>query len=232
MVTWANTEIAEIIKKAQEAATKKAPAAERDDIKRFIGQFYAGSPPDDLKGRSADQLCAAAMVMWETLQERKPGTSKVRVVTAGKDGTARTAVIIVNDDMPFLVDSVTAELERMEEPAQLAIHPIITVVRDGSGKLTSLRDMGDDEQSSGPTGQVVESIMHIEISPQGDPDMLERIRDNVMSVLNDVRLSVRDWQQMRRNAGRLSADFDGPSPGVSREQAEEVGDSWAIAGMP
>lgn len=227
MVTWATSEIADIIKKAQDVAAKKAPAAERDNLKRFIGQFYAGSPPDDLKGRSADELCAAAAKVWETMQSRTPGAAKVRVVTGGptgKDHAGRTVIIIVNDDMPFLVDSVTAELDRIEEPPQLAIHPILTVVRDSAGKLTALSELGDEEHSSGPSGQVVESVMHIEISPLGDPDMAERIRDNLSSVLNDVRLSVRDWQQMRRHAGRLSADFDGPSPGVNREQAEEVSD--------
>ena len=226
MVAWANTEIAEIIKKAQDAAGKKAPAADRDAIKRFIGQFYAGSPPDDLKGRSADALCASAMAVWDTMQSRTPGTPKVRVIMAaeGGDGSARTVIIIVNDDMPFLVDSAAAELDRMEELPQLAIHPIVTVVRDTTGKLIELREPGDDEHSSAKPGQVVESIMHFEISPQSDPDMVERFRDNILSVLNDVRLTVRDWQQMRRHAGRLSADFDGPSAGVSREQAEEVSD--------
>jgi glutamate dehydrogenase len=226
MVAWANTEIADIIKKTQDAAGKKAVAGGRDDFKRFIGQFFASSPPDDLKDRSPEQLAATATAVWDAMQDRKPGTPKVRVVTteAGKAGQTRTAILIVNDDMPFLVDSVTAELERMDEPTQLAIHPIVAVVRDDSGKLTALRNSGDDEQSSGPSGQLLESVMHIEISLQTDPDMMERIRDNVTSVLNDVRLGVRDWQQMRRHAGRLSADFDGPSPGVSREQAEEVGD--------
>ncbi len=228
MVALANSEIAEIIKKAQDAATKKAPPAARDDLKRFIAQFYASSPPDDLKGRSADQLCSAAQVVWETMQARAPGTSKVRVIAStdgGKDGAARTVIIIVNEDMPFLVDSVTAELERVEEPAQLAIHPIVTVLRDGAGQLTALSDpAGEEERSSAVPGQVVESVMHIEISSQADPDMLERIRDNLVSVLNDVRLAVRDWQQMRRNAGRLSADFDGPSPGVGAAQAQEAGD--------
>ncbi|MBL8644390.1 MAG: NAD-glutamate dehydrogenase [Rhodospirillaceae bacterium] len=223
MVTWANSEIADIIKKAQDAAGKKASATERDTIKRFIGQFYAGSPPDDLKGRSADQLAATAITVWETMQSRSAGAPKVRVIAGGgKGGPEKTTIIIVNDDMPFLVDSVTAELDRIEEQPQLAIHPILTVARDSAGKLTGLLDSGDDEQSSGPSGQVVESVMHIEISPLADPDMAERIRDNITSVLNDVRLSVRDWQQMRRHAGRLSADFDGPSPGVTREQAEEV----------
>jgi glutamate dehydrogenase len=222
MVSWADAEITEIIKKAQDAVAKKAPAADKDTLKRFIAQFYAGSPPEDLKERSAEALCGAALAAWEALQSRTPGTAKVRVIDGGK-GAARAVIIIVNDDMPFLVDSVTAELERMEEPAQLAIHPIITVVRDADGKLASLADMGDDERYSGPAGQMVESVMHIEIATQGDPDMIERIRDNISSVLNDVRLAVRDWQQMRRHAGRLSADFGGPFPGVSREQAEEVG---------
>ncbi len=228
MVGWANSDIAEIIRKTQDVAAKKAPAAERDNIKRFIGQFYAGSPPDDLRGRSPEQLYATVATVWETMQSRTPGQAKIRVIpNTEKDGSAngsgRTAIIIVNDDMPFLVDSVTAELDRMEEQPHLAIHPILTVVRDGNGKLTSLLDSRDDEESSGSAGQLNESVMHIEISPISDPDMAERLRDNMGAVLNDVRLAVRDWQQMRRHAGRLSADFDGPSPGVSRERAEEVG---------
>ncbi|MDX2143622.1 MAG: NAD-glutamate dehydrogenase [Rhodospirillaceae bacterium] len=227
MVTWANTEIADIIRKTQEASAKKTPTGDREAFKRFIGQFYAGSPPDDVKGRSPEVLCATALTVWEALQERKPGAPKIKVVAGsgkGKDAEGRTGIIVINDDMPFLVDSVTAELERMDEPPLLAIHPILTVVRDDAGKMTDLCELGDDEHSSGKPGQIVESVIHIETGPLGDPDMVERIRDNIAAVLNDVRLAVRDWQSMRRHAGRMAADFDGPSPGVSREQAEEVSD--------
>ena len=66
--------------------------------------------------------------------------------------------------------------------------------------------------------------MHIEIAELEDPDTAERIVDNINSVLGDVRRAVRDWQAMRRHAGRLAADFDGPTPGVSDDLADEIRD--------
>ena len=46
-----------------------------------------------------------------------------------------TVVEIVNDDMPFLVDSVTAALNGEGVTVHLVIHPILRVARDGDGKL-------------------------------------------------------------------------------------------------
>ena len=42
---------------------------------------------------------------------------------------------IVNDDMPFLVDSVMAALAARNLSIRLVVHPIFAVVRDASGKL-------------------------------------------------------------------------------------------------
>ena len=44
-----------------------------------------------------------------------------------------TIVQIVNDDMPFLVDSVTMELERHDLGLHLVVHPIVRVERDRDG---------------------------------------------------------------------------------------------------
>ncbi|MDX2221228.1 MAG: NAD-glutamate dehydrogenase [Rhodospirillaceae bacterium] len=214
----ANRGIAEIIKAAQDAAGKKATGAEAAELKRFIAQLYANSPPDDLKARTPDDLANAAGRLWSALQSRAPQRSIVRVTAGDQAGApGRTVVEIVTDDMPFLVDSVTAELERIEEPAQLVIHPIVTVERDAAGKLKRLCEPDD-------SGGANESVMHIEIGELADSDMAERITDTVTSVLGDVRLAVRDWQAMRRAAGRLAAEFDGPSPGIDAEQAAEIGD--------
>lgn len=66
--------------------------------------------------------------------------------------------------------------------------------------------------------------MHIQVPLETDPEILERIGDTLQSVLSDVRRAVRDWPEMRRQATRIAADFDGAPPGVTREQASEVED--------
>ena len=82
---------------------------ERADMaERFVRQFYANVPPDDIVQASADQLYGAALAMWQWGQTRKPGVARVRVYNPRIEEhgwqSSRTVVEIVNDDMPFLVD--------------------------------------------------------------------------------------------------------------------------------
>ena len=50
-------------------------------------------------------------------------------------GCPHTVIQIVNDDMPFLVDSVTAALNSRGYGVRLLIHPVIGVKRDAKGKI-------------------------------------------------------------------------------------------------
>ncbi len=140
----------------RKAGAKKSGAAASEFV-RFIHRFFESSPPDELKERSPEELYDDALAAWDHLQSRKPGAPKIRVRNSA-DGS-HTIVLIVNDDMPFLVDSVTAELERMEMTPHLLIYPLLSVVRDKDGRLTALPERTDEGT---PPGASVESLMHIE----------------------------------------------------------------------
>ncbi len=213
-----NQVIAAAVNFTRKRSGKKA-AKKTDDFIRFIAQFYRGSPPDDLKARTPEALYAAAGEAWEALQKRKPGTPKIVVVNA--DGTDRTAIVIINDDMPFLVSSVTCELERMETSARLVIHPVLSVERDDAGNLIELHNrprLSDGDGGAGAT----ESLIRVEIARETDEAQIERVRDNLMAVLTDVRLAVRDWFAMRAGTLRIGADFDDILPGVKPARSKEV----------
>ncbi|WP_342760753.1 hypothetical protein [Azospirillum thermophilum] len=111
---------------------------------RFVRQFYANVPPDDILQASSEQLYGAALAMWQWGQQRQPGKARVRVYNPRMEEhgwqSNRTVVEIVNDDMPFLVDSVTAELNRRGLTVHLVIHPVVRVARDAAGQLTALAD--------------------------------------------------------------------------------------------
>ncbi len=220
------------LRSAAALADKREKGANSGVFKRFIGQFYEDCPPDDLAGTSAEDLYAAAASAFAFAKTRRKDRPSIRVVTP-KKGKAkswlsdRTIIEIVNDDMPFLVDSVTAELERLGEPAQFIIHPVIPVKRDEAGKLIDVFPDDEpflDEAERTKRGVHFESIMHIQIPQETDPELLDRIGDTLHSVLGDVRAAVRDWPEMRRQATRIAADFDGAPKGVTREQAAEVED--------
>ena len=167
-----------------------------DLAERFVRQFYANVPPDDIVQAPADQLYGAAIAMWQWGQRRTPGRASVRVYNPRIEEhgwqSHRTVVEIVNDDMPFLVDSVAAELNRQGLTVHLVIHPVVRVKRDGAGRLTDLY-----EPEAAPVEAAPESFMHVEVDSRADPAALERAREGLERVLGEVRAAVADWRAMR-----------------------------------
>ena len=127
-----------------ESVAAMAEGAKGEALSRVIRQFYAHVPPEDLLSREQRDLFGAAKSLWEFAQRRKPGTATLRVFNPreAEEGwhSPRTIVEIVNDDMPFLVDSVTAALNNIDLIVHLVIHPIFRVKRDGKGKVAELLD--------------------------------------------------------------------------------------------
>ena len=103
--------------------------------KAFVGKLFALAAPEDLQHCDAEELASIAERSWSFLAERRPETPKIRFEPL--PGSRGMSVLeIVNDDMPFLVDSVMAELSERGLATRLIVHPILGVERDKAGKLT------------------------------------------------------------------------------------------------
>jgi len=178
---------------------EKAASAER-----FVRRFYANVPPDDILRSGADELYGAALAIWQFGCVRRPGEALVRVTNprAESEGwhTTHTVVEVVNDDMPFLVDSVSAELNRHGLTVHLVIHPVVWVRRDAGGRLVELLDPPAGGEM--PDGATAESVMHIQVDQVTQPEQLDRLRADIARVLADVRAAVRDWRAMRERVAQ------------------------------
>ncbi|WP_372399538.1 NAD-glutamate dehydrogenase [Azospirillum sp. HJ39] len=187
---------------------------------RFVKRFYANVPPDDLLRATPEQLYGAALAMWQWGQQREAGAPKLRVYTPRLDEhgwqSERSVVEIVNDDMPFLVDSVTAELNRQGVTVHLVIHPVTRVVRDAEGRIAELLEPGEARD-----GARDESFMHCSIDPLSDPDAQARLREGIERVLADVRAAVEDWTPMRE---RVRTARDGIANAPDAEESKEAAD--------
>ena len=78
-----------------------------------------------------------------------------------------TVVETVVDDMPFLVDSVSMEVTRHGSAIHLVIRPIMRMRRDEQGGCSR----------STATEGATESLIHVEIDRQPDPEALEQAPD-------------------------------------------------------
>ncbi len=178
-----------------------------DLAERFVRQFYANVPPDDILQAPADQLYGGAVAMWQWGQNRLPGKAAVRVYTPRIEEhgwqSPRTVIEIINDDMPFLVDSITSELNRQGLTVHLVIHPVVRVKRDAQGRLGDLY-----EQDSAPEEAIPESFMHVEVNALSAAETLERVRTGLERVLDDVRAAVVDWRAMRAQMHEALGEVD------------------------
>jgi glutamate dehydrogenase len=174
------------------ALAKKHSAAA--DLERFIVPYYADIAEEDILAQSPEDLYGAVLSHWEFGAKRLPGETKVRVFNPNpkQDGwkSPHTIIEMVNDDMPFLVDTTTMTLSRLGAGIHLTVHPIYHVKRDARGTLTRV----DGERGE---GMITESWMHIEVDSQGGAETLAKLEAALQSAMRDVRATIGDWQAMR-----------------------------------
>src|SRR5713226_7091338 len=177
-------------------------------IDEFARLYYAEADPEELAAREPRDLQGAAASHLAFGRGLVTGKAKLRAYNPVREQhgwhSTHTVVEIVNDDMPFLVDSVTMEVNRQGLTLHLVIHPVLRVVRDAKGELLSI--FQPNESSEGR----LESFMHIEVDRQTDPAKLAELEAGIARVLADVRAAVEDWKPMQARMAeiveRLSPD--------------------------
>jgi glutamate dehydrogenase len=183
--------------------TRLAPE-QRTVIEAFVRQYFGQVDPEDLAERPVADLYGAALSHWNFARRREPGQTRVRVFnpTIGEHGwqSTHTLIEIVNDDMPFLVDSVTMEVNRHGLTLHLIIHPLIGVERGADGSLQGLSDEGAPAQ---------ESFIHVEVDRVPEPATLEALAADLQRVLGDVRRAVADWKPIREQVLAIEAGLAG-----------------------
>ncbi|MFJ4681069.1 NAD-glutamate dehydrogenase [Kitasatospora sp. NPDC088783] len=201
----------------------------------YLHHYYLHTAPEDVVNRDPVDVYGAAASHYRLGLKRPQGTAEVRVHTPSVEengwSCGHTVVEVVTDDMPFLVDSVTNELTRLDRAIHLVVHPQLAVRRDITGKLLEILDTDacNRAQAAGtewPADAVVESWMHIEIDRETDRDDLRTLEAGLRRVLGDVREVVEDWSKMRDSALRLADELAEQPPAHLPEQ--EVGEAWEL----
>ena len=166
----------------------------RNQAQLFLEQYFSDVPANDLAGRSPDVMAEIAFSHLEFAAQRRKGQPKLRIYTPTEKefgySSPYTFVELVNEDMPFLVDSVTAAINRHDLTVHITVHPIIRLQRDKSGKVKSVADIDAKEGHR-------ESFIRFAVDRETDDKQLKLLEQEIRKVLADIRLAVRDWKKMR-----------------------------------
>jgi glutamate dehydrogenase len=124
------------------------------------------------------------------LGDKPAGHHKIRYRQIGAPAPVSTLIEILNDDMPFLVDSVMGEVLARDCSVQLVLHPIFKTRRDAAGKLVAVTGPGDKQWQQGQ-----ESFIQVYLEPVDDATAADLVRE-LESILGQVRAAVADWRPM------------------------------------
>ena len=213
---------AEMISAVIKTAKSRLSGANAKIVSQFLHNYYDNVSPSDLADVTPESLFGAALAHWKLGAQRKPGKALVRVYNPNleEDGwvSDHTVIEIINDDMPFLVDSITSELNRQELTVHLVIHPVIGLSRAKDGTVEGLVSVDRPSKNA-----VSESYMHLQVTEQSGKRLVE-IRKGIESVIKDVRAAVEDWMKMRKAMSSVIADLEKAPKGLNAEDVRESRD--------
>jgi len=204
------------------SAVRPPKAMRHLDWRRFLQTYFANVETKDLADRDSKQLAGAALSQLQfALRRRRTALVRVFNPTLREHGflSPHTIIDVINDDMPFLVDSVGLALNERALTLHFLAHPIFAVTRDRSGNLRALQQRGEEAK------QHLESFQHIEVDRIVDPAALKSLAAQIERNLRDARVACADWGRMQDAARRAAQDLSAMS---ARFDPTDLGETCAL----
>lgn len=163
-----------------------------DLAKTIAKRLQDGVLPGETRFGRTDLAAAAALVL-KAAQRRQAGDTALAYETVSEGERRFTRFAVINDDMPFLVDSIAGVFAARGLAIDRLVHPIVPAVRDNTGQLTDLARSGTRE-----------SLIYLE-TPRADARTRRDVLAELRGALAAVRAAVSDWPKMQE---AIAADAD------------------------
>lgn len=204
---------------------------EQEVVTAFASDYLHNVPIDDVAGKSVEEVFCQIHSAWcfiqsfEITEERSP---KIKIINPDVDQTPwlsnHTVVMLLQQDMPFLVDSVRMHLASR----QLTIHSVQNLVyqaqRTRGGKLKQRAQCNYDQGCPiDLKGYQTEAFMFFEIDLVAGDEQLTTLLEELQDVLNNVQVVVDDFGGME---GKIQSIINGlkhnPPPLPEVEVSEAI----------
>jgi glutamate dehydrogenase len=223
----ARDEKRKLLDAAAKAAGKGAdlpPGSTKAELPALLHRYYWSEPADEVLGNEPAELAALALGHLKLAEMRAQGAATVDV-TAAPDG--RAVIRLVTDDMPFLVDSVTAEIIRQGASLAHVVHPVVVVRRDVAGKIRAFCDSAD-ATACGPDA-IPESWIAAVLDGPLDDEAAHDLVAGLRTVLADVRAVDEDAPRIRDRALRLAERLEQLPPAeAGADPADDPAEAAAL----
>ncbi|MGN6303937.1 MAG: NAD-glutamate dehydrogenase [Mesorhizobium sp.] len=215
---------------SQKAAAKSRKSAGAPKIVAKAGEGPGGlaehllsrAPVEDVAAYDTADLRKAADLVAGAVARHRKGESVVAIdADAGisRQGRPLSVITVVNDNMPFLFDSILGEIAEMAGEPTLVTHPVLAVRHGKAGVEEILGDGGLVREDS--THDRL-SVVHVHV-PRLSAGQAEELSARLATTLAQVRAATRDWKPMLARLDQAISEFRyAPVPLDKKSVAEAI----------
>ena len=187
---------------AAERLAESAKSASADPaLLAFFEALYRNAAPEDINRFTPDALAALAELVFARVSRRKRGGCLVDLFSPAAETKAyalnETVLVAVNDDMPFLFDSLVGEIHFSGARLRAVFHPVI---------------------KQGPTSV---SVIVAVLDPIMDEARRDALNEGAYAVFAQVREAVRDWRAMIEKLAQSVAGLKARPPQIGETELDE-----------
>ncbi|MFC4929234.1 NAD-glutamate dehydrogenase domain-containing protein [Massilia sp. GCM10023247] len=165
------------------ALVANQPAAgATEPVAALISAWLRSLDEEDLAGTTPQAL---APVLWDGFMQvakrTGPGCQIAQLRYTDAKGNSDTALLILNEDMPYLVDSFVMAMRKERITAAGVMNAVLPVQRDANGVVTAVVE-----------GAPLESVVLVLMNDELAFDELDRLTARIRMVANDAAVVHRD----------------------------------------
>lgn len=212
-------------------------------LTQFVQKFYANADVDALKSCSlshgVDFLAHFVLHAWQLVQKRACGDSVVDVVDMASlqcdsstecmplpKGNDFLLVTLVNDDRPFLMDSLLLFLKNKSQRVKLICHPVFRVTRDACGNLSEIHNTSCVQNADRRAESIISFVLQVDKNSLNKEDLALLLREHfaqVISVVDDFSLCCDMLHRVGEGYEALSKSLTFPKDEQNQISSSEIG---------
>lgn len=227
----------------QNNAKQSVSALDSAAFVQFVHKFYANVDVDALKSCCSaygiDFLVHFVMHAWQLIQQRNNYDSVVDVVdivSLQSDSSAECIslskgndfllVTLINDDRPFLMDSLLLLLKNTSHCVKLMCHPVVRVIRDEAGHLQGIYNAACAPENKCNAESLISFVLQIDKDNSDQECLKSLLRErfsHVISVVDDFSVCRDTLHRVGESYEALSKSLSFPDDERNQISSSEIG---------
>ena len=159
-------------------------------LQKFVHLFFERIHHPNFQKYSIDELVGYVEFVWSCFQTRQQFESQIafKLISDKDEQNDEWLISLVNNDRPYIIDSLQVLLSKWGISPKLLIHPVMKVRRDSKGTVTGIFSQRQSEEER--TAIVSESIILIRVTKNFAPGQLDSFKQQLQQMLKRLILAI------------------------------------------